>query len=290
MCRWPYEANQGLYVSCGRCMNCRINRSRIWVHRIMLELRSHEKSCFVTLTYDEEHIPKGANLAPEDMQKFLKRLRKHAEPNRVRFYGVGEYGDLGRPHFHLCCFGVGGDDIQERLEKQPDGKTKLIRFLPELDKSWDNGLIDVGEINRHSARYITGYITKGIVRSRREWLQGRHPEFARMSNRPGIGAISAEQIGELIAASGRHPGCSIKELRIGKHKWPLGKYLSEKVNEPSGVGCVERDLEFWEWQKELYATALGARKDVRKYLLDSKESEAHAQVRRRELFSQRSLL
>lgn len=36
----------------------------------------HEEACFLTLTYDEKHLPYGNTLAHEDVQKFLKRLRR----------------------------------------------------------------------------------------------------------------------------------------------------------------------------------------------------------------------
>jgi len=37
----------------------------------------HEEACFLTLTYDDKHLPHGGTLAHEDVQKFLKRLRRH---------------------------------------------------------------------------------------------------------------------------------------------------------------------------------------------------------------------
>ena len=90
---------------CGQCIPCRINRKRLWTHRLMLESFSHSDATFVTLTYDPEKYS-GESLRPEDVTKFLKRLRRKLEPKKLRYYLVGEYGDkTGRPHYHIALFG-----------------------------------------------------------------------------------------------------------------------------------------------------------------------------------------
>lgn len=65
----------------------------------MLEAAQYEDNCFITLTYDDEHLPLGMSLVPKDLQDFLKRFRSRIAPIKVRYYGVGEYGDqTQRPH------------------------------------------------------------------------------------------------------------------------------------------------------------------------------------------------
>ena len=49
-------------VACGQCIGCRIARSRDWAHRCMHELQSHDQACFVTLTYDDDYLPRDASL------------------------------------------------------------------------------------------------------------------------------------------------------------------------------------------------------------------------------------
>jgi len=46
-----------ILVPCGQCIGCRLDRSRDWANRCMLELRDHKESVFVTLTYDNDHVP-----------------------------------------------------------------------------------------------------------------------------------------------------------------------------------------------------------------------------------------
>ena len=80
-------------VPCGQCQACRINRRRVWVHRMMLEAGQYKDNTFVTLTYSPENEPDGSSLEPKHTQDWLKRFRKAIAPLRVRYYLVGEYGE-----------------------------------------------------------------------------------------------------------------------------------------------------------------------------------------------------
>ena len=44
-------------LPCGQCEGCRLTYSRRWADRCMLELQSHTDAWFVTLTYDNDHVP-----------------------------------------------------------------------------------------------------------------------------------------------------------------------------------------------------------------------------------------
>jgi len=93
-------------LPCGRCIGCRLERSRQWAVRMMHEASLHQDNCFITLTYDNEHLPKNASLVKRDFQLFMKRLRKAYPAVRIRFFHCGEYGEqYGRPHYHAILFG-----------------------------------------------------------------------------------------------------------------------------------------------------------------------------------------
>jgi hypothetical protein len=93
---------ESLLLPCGRCVGCRLDRSRQWAVRIMHEARAYEDSSFVTLTYSDDNCPKS--LTYVDFQKFMRRLRKRL--GSTRFFVCGEYGDeKRRPHFHAGLFG-----------------------------------------------------------------------------------------------------------------------------------------------------------------------------------------
>ena len=105
VCKKPFR--QGLMeFGCGQCIPCRIGKRRLWTHRILLESFTHDYNSFVTLTYDESHLPEDGGLNHGHVQKFLKLLRKKVAPAKVRYFVVGEYGEKsGRPHYHLALFG-----------------------------------------------------------------------------------------------------------------------------------------------------------------------------------------
>ena len=103
-----YGLMPSIKVPCGHCMPCRIQRAREWAQRIVYEMPYHEKSCFITLTYDNEHF--NPSLNPSDLQGFWKRLRERFPDRKLKYLACGEYGDKGgRPHFHAILFGVSLD-------------------------------------------------------------------------------------------------------------------------------------------------------------------------------------
>lgn len=69
-----------------------------------MELKDHRTAVFTTLTYDEQHCP--PTLDRTHLAKFLKRIRRAAEPLRIRFFASGEYGEKNaRPHYHAILYG-----------------------------------------------------------------------------------------------------------------------------------------------------------------------------------------
>lgn len=88
-------------VPCGKCRGCRLDRCRSWADRMIFELDHSKKAVFLTLTYDDEHVPAFLNmetgeinltLQQRDFQNFMKRLRKQFKDKDLRYYAVGEYG------------------------------------------------------------------------------------------------------------------------------------------------------------------------------------------------------
>ena len=61
--------------------------SRQWAVRCMHEASMHMFNLFVTLTYDDNHLPEYNSLNYKHFQDFMKRLRK--AHNGVRFYMCG---------------------------------------------------------------------------------------------------------------------------------------------------------------------------------------------------------
>lgn len=185
-----------IVLPCGQCMACRLNKSRDWATRCVLEAKMHKQNCFITLTYDDNHLPPDYGLHKEDLQNFWKRLRKNTGA-KLRYYAAGEYGDLySRPHYHACIFGWRPDDLQLYTIRNGVNLYTSVTLL----QAWQGrGFVTVGDVTFESAAYVARYVTKKITGDKAaEHYCGREPEYNVMSRRPGIGATFLERYGEDI--------------------------------------------------------------------------------------------
>lgn len=196
-CDNPY-IKDGSAFGCGQCIPCRLNKRRIWTHRIILETNLHAANTFATLTYNDQHLPDDGSVKPRDLSLWLKRLRKEMS-TRIRYYGCGEYGDISkRPHYHLALFGY---PSCERGSTRGDYLKRGRSCCSACDKihaTWNKGSILLGELNETTAAYIAGYVTKKMTKIDDPRLEGRHPEFSRMSLKPGIGYDMVPEIASTI--------------------------------------------------------------------------------------------
>ena len=156
-------------VPCGKCAACLMSRRRDWIVRLKKEADASFYSVFVTLTYDDEHLP-VSGVSKEDVQAFFARLRDRLKKRyeiKVRYYLVSEYGPTTyRPHYHALLFFDG--------------------FVPEvadlLLESWQKGYVYIGSVESRSIGYCAAYhITKG------GYPENGNKPFVLMSRRPGIG-------------------------------------------------------------------------------------------------------
>ena len=224
-CKYPVVLDKTRVVTCGKCDPCRINKRREWTHRIMLEASQYKDNCFLTLTYDNEHDP--ITLVPDDLTKFVKRLR-HTHDEAIRFYAVGEYGEgKGRAHFHLCLFNY---PTCEWLETRAERRRCCYR-CDLVQKTWGQGNVYLGRLERKSAQYVAGYTLKDVP-DYKDFSFLQRP-FARMSNRPGIGAGVAHEIASVMLEHNIDEVPTV--LRHGKRMFPLGRYMRDQIAKYSGV-------------------------------------------------------
>jgi len=183
-----------LDLPCGRCIGCRLERSRQWATRIMFESQFHGANSFITLTYDEANCPWPPSLQYPHFQKFMKRLRK-SSPQPLRFFMCGEYGPLNqRPHYHAIIFGhYFPDRVPAGVSKS--GQTYYKSRL--LEDLWTHGQCSVQDVNLKSIAYCTRYILDKVSSDDDSLYSSidadgvivpRRPEYSACSNNPGIGA------------------------------------------------------------------------------------------------------
>lgn len=261
MCRKPFVPAAGPAYGCGQCMPCRYNRRRIWKHRIILEAALHESNSFVTLTYDDEHIPADGSLDPAHVRDWLKRLRKAVSPSRFRFFLVGEYGDTTqRPHYHAGLFGfpscIYGQSTYSGNRKSCCHWCDLVR------KTWGKGNIYVGTLEPDSAQYLAGYVTKKMTAKDDPRLFGRHPEFGRMSLRPGIGHDAMYDLSSVLLQFNRETDADVPtSLAHGRKLLPLGRYLRSRLRVMIGKDGKISQEAMDELSQEMRVLRLAARND-----------------------------
>lgn len=221
-------------IPCGKCIACRIEYARQWANRIMLEAMYHDEAYFVTLTYDDAHVPlswysdpetgearKVMTLRKRDFQLFMKRLRRWQDelqwPGKtdnhcIRFFASGEYGSKSfRPHYHAIIFNLHLDDLvfykynelgqplynSESLSKIWSVRNPVRGVLPPLTSI---GFVVVGRLTWESACYTARYTAKKNNTYYDEFYETFNIEkpFTLMSRRPGIGRQYYDDHAELM--------------------------------------------------------------------------------------------
>lgn len=151
-------------LPCGQCSGCRLARSREWAIRCAHHASLYDDNIFVTLTYDDLHLPEDRSLRYRDFQLFMKRLRVYASRtlnrDNISFYMAGEYGEkLGRPHYHACIFNF--DLPDKKLWKTVRGNA--LFKSEKLQEIWGHGFTSVGSVTFQSAAYVARYIMKKVT-------------------------------------------------------------------------------------------------------------------------------
>lgn len=222
-----------LTIPCGKCIGCRLGNSQDWSTRITHEASYHDASCFLTLTYDNEHLPHDYSISIPHLQLFNKRLRKACGP--FRFFACGEYGgETLRPHYHLILFGL--DFATTRVPWRKTARGHVTYRSPLLEKIWTYGHSEIGSVTPASAGYVARYQLKKVSGkqadahyTRLHPLTGEicrvRPEFITMSTKPGLGRRWIDQYkGDAFPSD---------FVVIDGKKRPVPRYYTKQLSEES---------------------------------------------------------
>ena len=227
-----YGYNKVYKVPCNSCDECLLNRAKRKAAQLMIEnydRKDPEGSWFITLTYDDNHMPynevyKHGNLIsveeslpPKDpylyqfkadrkkcIKPFIDNLSYHAKTKygdeKIMWFYCGEYGGISkRPHFHMIIFGLHIPLDELKFYEQRDGYN-----LYEWTKGaeiWENGFVTVGNFTPETAAYVAGYVLKKQSTKTKNWYyqqQGKIPEYTGQSRYPAIGANYYEKHKDII--------------------------------------------------------------------------------------------
>ena len=233
--KYDKHKTEFLRVPCGKCIGCLLDRASDHAVRCWCQTQTtdQENCCFITLTYDNEHLPKGAYLKIKDEQDFWKRLRYYKPGAKIQYFGCGEYGPKTyRCHWHFCVWGYKPDDL--KFYKYNRNGDKLYKSK-ELSKIWGKGFVIIGSLTYRSACYVSRYCTKKMFK-KRSWSEKAEikPECTICSK--GIGLEYWEKFKESIK---QNNGILIKIDKNVKNK-RIPKYFMKKWKE-------ENELEY-DWK------------------------------------------
>lgn len=159
---------------CQYCINCRLRRAESNAIRMVHESQFHSQNSFITLTYDDDHLPPNSNLRYDDVSDWLKRLRRRLDKtsykNSLSLYRVGEYGgETSRPHYHMVLFGFDFRDtsikykgIQNAVTQSSKTDDRVYYKSTFATDSWANGFVDIGNVDYSTCLYTAKYVTKKL--------------------------------------------------------------------------------------------------------------------------------
>lgn len=245
-------------IPCGKCLGCKLDYARHWADRLILEYEFNPHAIFVTLTYNNEHLPVTepdvngevfSTLVKKHVSRFIKNLRSRKEFKdiKIRFFCSGEYGEkFHRCHYHLIIFGIDLELLAKVSRLIYKGKNELNQIYwecPLLDSIWTSptlikrdgewhyeyeplGFVQVSETSYDTMSYVARYSVKKALGN--SWIDDKPvaTEFSLMSRNPGIGFPFLE----------KHEGI-IDDVEVFYHQgkkiyWPrylVDKYYGHKV-------------------------------------------------------------
>lgn len=200
ICISPWrKTGESIDLPCGKCYECKRKRVSGWSYRILKEAERSSSAFFFTLTIAPEHIKLTKNgfmsLYKEDVQKFMKRLRK-TQTNKIKYYAVGEYGTKDkRPHYHLLLFNVDLSTLLTEAEYKmvKNGTIQLNGKTPMSIKEWKEGHITIGQLNVATSQYTLKYVSKDANVPEHE-RDDRLKPFSLMSKKLGDNYLTKQKI------------------------------------------------------------------------------------------------
>lgn len=220
-CKNPYFKNfrsEGLEyrlpMPCGHCYACRVKNASVWSLRMQLEATQWEQPLFVTLTYNDEHLPENRSLVRSHCQDFFKLLRYYIGGYKIKYWICGEYGEkTQRPHYHAIIFGL---------------KPEHHKFIFNAWKG--RGGIEILPAYTGSFYYVAGYVTKklGLVREWKAKNPDRQAPFMQCSK--GFGLNFMMSLPHYV-----------ESLDIGGRRFAIGRYLKNKLAEKFGISALVKN-------------------------------------------------
>lgn len=187
-------------VKCNHCVICDDARKNDLSLRASFQVeQDHALPYLITLTYDNEHLPFDG-VDRDSVKSLIKRFKTYysryykLDSSTLKFLVTSEYGELGRPHYHILLFGydcnnkdslyrtralyklmkyIWSDARQNHVNFanfKPNGRM----FLDDDPLSYGGVEVKLCDSVKGVVKYVTKYITKDLYKSVPE---GKNPNF-----------------------------------------------------------------------------------------------------------------
>lgn len=167
---------------------------------------------FLTVTYDDKHLPSDRAKAVGRIRVFLQRLRANrkarGQPLRYIYVTEGCYPG-GRLHHHMVINGT-GDDLESVRELWRQGDVELRRLTFDREQTYED---------------LASYLTK----EPREW---GHPRIGERTWTPSLGLVRSEpetvEVPDLLSLSAPPEALVVSKegpITNGYGEWCWIKYL-----------------------------------------------------------------
>lgn len=161
--------------------------------RIYMESAFGKSAFFITLTYNDDNLPRTEAGAlcfdKKQVQDFLKRVRQKLKPTRLRFFLTCEFGDGKEANQYLQQYGQEYGRSHYHAIFVCDNKRHLREMRDIIQAAWPFGYSSVSSCSMARIQYATQYALKDEDYLYKEYEKGDPCKpFRLFSLKPGLGA------------------------------------------------------------------------------------------------------
>lgn len=216
-----------------KCPACKERTLREWIFRLCKEDERSTAAHFVTLTYNNHHLPRSPNgfktLVRRDFTLFMKRLRRQTgikpiyqgkgkdkrliQPG-IKYFATGEYGSkFKRPHYHAIIF---NQPLKKAYGRAWAFYDKTIKAQNPIGETF------IGSVTDSSIAYVCKYLDKPNTVGKFK-NDDRVKEFRVMSQHLGDNFLT-ERMKQFYRKN-------LDKLYIVKdgYKYPMPKYYRDQI-------------------------------------------------------------
>lgn len=237
----PFIKRNVYNVPCGKCEECKNRKRRDYELRGIKEYQKQNTMIFITLTYNEENLPRTKLLgipqfSKDDITKYIKRLRENIynhiakkekrdkteirKSEVIKYLVTSEYGEeRKRPHYHAII--------------SIPNKSYYMELINIIQKTWTKGFTMLGNnfgiVNSiNGIKYVTKYITKSSGEEQYEKeIEKKYQEAIKNYTEKGRKILQAEW--ENYQHKFFHISNEFGEYKPKTNEWKENKiYIAEK--------------------------------------------------------------